>query len=225
MIRQLSERIGFSYALELLELKSGLKDNARFVVSESNLPTYYKILKPLGLRMALSQFAVVPVESKSNVKVPEYNDYMRRVSKNSAAKDKHFIMYVSSKDPLVLAENETNHIAMGRLLGYPECCIQDFAVRAQNSNKESVKLLFNDLALLHSKSDLRAHPFLMNLLYKDDSIKLLSHVPFSLECEKSRKLASMRFNLLENIDPFCADEIAEKLRGTHYHNGSRFEFF
>ena len=225
MIKNLAGQIGLSYALEILEMKLNIRENARFVVPEGSLKDYYKILKPLKLKLAISDFSLSPVESKANAKVPEYHEYMRKTRRNSNAIEGYVVLYVSTKDPNVLKANEANHAAMGRLLGYPKCCISSFVEDAQEKRRISEFLTSGSLYRIHAKQDLKLHPYYMNLLHKDDGLKFLSHVPCSLQCEESQKIARRRVEMIENMDPFYSDEIAEKLRGTHFHNGSRYQYF
>ncbi len=122
------------------------------------------------------------------------------------------------------AEMKGDRLALGKLLGYPECCVKgfieslsteaEFIVSAFKKTKRNPSFFCNGIFNIESKwfggSD---------SLKKDEQIFsdfnklfLIKHIPHSLDCQESIKIGKKTLELLEKESPEFAKEIVEALQ-------------
>lgn len=89
-----------------------------------------------------------------------------------------------------------NDLDLGRMLGYPECCVNYFG---QNFSAE--------------KSDLQHPPTnpYTNLSRRDQDYVLLSHFPCNSECPESILLAKKYLEVLAKAEPQRAQQLFQSL--------------
>jgi hypothetical protein len=95
---------------------------------------------------------------------------------------------------------------LGRLLGYPECCVKAFAERWPVAAREHQ----GDLAPMILDS-VGPHDWRLNLLGRYFGVELLPHFPCSLACEASRRQAEGQVQMLGLVEPERAAELRAAL--------------
>lgn len=203
-------RFGTLRTLEMLDVASGAKQAARFVVHEDEVAEHFEAAHSLGLIAKRAPYTLGPGDARSQ-------DYLVR-----GAGD-YTIVAVARADPQIVFDLEGNDRALGALLGYPQCCVDHFArsevlgrITGQNRTSHA-----EHFAL--AATSIRAAPFWMNTLHRDEHV-LLSHLPCSLDCEHSSHLGRKRAALLREIDPYWFEDVRMKLSGSHEFLGQRFTF-
>ena len=107
----------------------------------------------------------------------------------------------------------TNHVEIGRLLGYPECCLEFFD---KNWNKSSIDPMYE--ASLRTKGAKRSgaeatvntHPYCNNML-RYFGIRMTPHLTCSLQCEDTIKWGEQWFETMLEIDEEAAEWTKELL--------------
>ncbi|MFT4309729.1 MAG: DUF483 domain-containing protein [Candidatus Woesearchaeota archaeon] len=224
MIREmLVSRHGSVKVLEALELSMSLRDYARWVVPESETMRYERLVSVMGLQFLKSDYLLTGIQSNANNR--EFvHEYMRKT--NSNKEDSYRIMYLSLKDPKALLIAEGDHRAMGRLLGYPECCINSFIKHHEHNHKT---ILYPWSIGMHQKlflkSTLTHHPYYYNILRRHKGFSFFSHIPCSASCPGSHRIGRMRSMVMEDYDFELYDYIRRGLTGKEYIMGKRLSFY
>lgn len=205
MIKELKEILGSNLdALDFLYLIEDLKPVARILCYHYDLEKIDKLLKAYKLHAALSDFKIVKKDKG------DYSNKGIKVSKLSEKLGK-FALYIS-KDPELAKkakalEEAGDHVDLGKLLGYPECCCkffqENYAERSQ-ANNDYVLPAFQNSEGFEFK-------FYTNIMARYFDYSLLSHFPCSFECEESIKLAKEYLDKLVKIDTGFAKELLKML--------------
>ncbi len=191
MISQLAAIFGSkTKAQEILLLLKDAKEVVRHGFYEAELPTIEQFCKGKNIFLVKSKFKVL-LEDKDKV----FSNKGIRIDETDSRSGMFFI-YLSKDEQKALfasyAELTNNHHELGRLLGYPACCIEFFC---QNFNENNTNL---ELSATNPWTNL-------SLREKDDV--LLSHFPCSSECVESIKLAQKYFEIIRNADSERAKEL------------------
>lgn len=203
-------RFGTLRTLELLDVASGAKQAARFVVHTSEVADHFEAAHSLGLVAKRAPYTLSLGEARAQ-------DYL------AIGEGEYTIVAVARDDPQAVLDLEGNDRALGALLGYPQCCIDHFV------RSEVLGRLSGQNRTSHAEhyalaaTPIRTAPFWMNTLHRDEHV-LLSHLPCSLDCEHSSHLGRKRAALLRSLDPFWFEDVREQLSGAHEFLGQRFTF-
>jgi len=118
-------------------------------------------------------------------------------------------------------ERNTDHVTIGRLLGYPECDIKFFVTVWGNRildpvyeiavNTETSEVDINDVEGI-TKYTVRVtgHPYL-NQLARYTSLRIATWFPHSYTCKDSIQVADKWFKLMKELDDETADWILDQL--------------
>ena len=186
--------------IEFFLLEQDLKPVLRHGYYDEELPAIANHCRHRGLHVVRSSFRVRPVEEG--------------FSDKGVTSDEGMSFFYVSKDELLahkaaLAEVQKDHVKLGLLLGYPECCCSFFAEHA--AHKEKADYNFEDLVLEHSKRS--EYPFYMNILQRHEDFCVLSHFPCSLDCKESQERGKIYYWTLLKIQPKLAKNMRRALRG------------
>ena len=181
-----------SKSLEIFFVLMDTKPCCRIAVHESNIESIEEFCRTNNLFTAKSRFKVAMEFSGC------YSTKGKHISPNSKTPG-YFFYYISKSKQL--SEHARNYEAsldyenFGKLLGYPDCCI-DFFVR----NKPKEEKNMNDYVLpALDNSQGQSFPFQNNVFTRYFDIAVLSHCPCSFSCEKSKAIADKNlFALKEN---------------------------
>lgn len=117
-------------------------------------------------------------------------------------------------------EYKDNHEELGKLLGYPGCCIEMFLKNEPERNK-----LDNDYTICTFRnSEGNKFSFYNNILKRPQDKTLLSHFPCSFNCKPSEDLGRRFYRLIAEIDPEQARVIYRELKRKVKINNRDFEF-
>jgi len=97
-----------------------------------------------------------------------------------------------------------DHMRFGRILGYPDCCIDFF--RDFNDHN-----LYNQLYETYKNTSGKPN-FLCNSLFMDFTYSLIHHIPCSYRCAKTVKSAKELLLEIEKEEPEFAERIEHNLR-------------
>ncbi len=204
-------------ALELMELVTGKKQVVR--QAYHNLSPIQAFCERNGLAIAVSplktRFLDSGFSNKGVLVTPRDTD--------DSDGDVSFV-YLSRDELLankvLLAELRQDDATLGRLLGYPPCCVDFF-----DRHKKERKQLDNnyEVPVLAASGD-GPYPWQTNIFRREKDMCLLSHFPCTLSCEKSVRMARERFTMLANDDPGAAKEMKKALSAPLARHGRRLEF-
>jgi hypothetical protein len=193
MIKKLSFIFGSrTKALEILFLLRGLKPVVRQGFYPDELPPVEKFCKEEQLHLVTSKFKVLLVGddfySNRGIRVDEQH------------KDGMYMVYISKDEKAALMasyfELVNNHRDLGRLLGYPDCCISHFITQFSSDNPNPE---------VHSDN-----PF-TNISLRRDDIVLISHFPCSADCAKSIEIGKRHWEALAMYDKDLAADYLRRL--------------
>jgi len=175
-------------SLEILYVIEGIKPCARILVFEDKLTDTVKFLESKEIFCDVSGFKVL----KQNQQSEFYSDKSIKAGKNDSRKG-HFFLYASKKKDIAeeakIAEEKSDHIRLGKILGYPECCCKFFA---RNFNEKNTDLTLDAL----ENSDGFEFSFYNNICTRHFDVSLLSHFPHSFGCKPSLEIARKNFEIL-----------------------------
>jgi hypothetical protein len=196
-----------------LLLKEGIKPVIRVGMTDLNeARKAEKYAKKLGIEMLVKKFN---------------NMYGKKSSKP-------FILVYYSNDKKMCgeawqAENNGDRIELGRLLGYPECCVEafirnltecrskDYTMMTLANVKTKPSFYCNNIFVFDSKlSSFNTQTFNDNVEIFDANearnLFLIRHVPCSYDCIESIKIGKTTLRLLEESQPDLAKKIINALK-------------
>ena len=177
--------------LEILFLLEGAKEVVRQGFYEHELPLVEQFCKEKKLFLVKSPFKVVLDDQQySN------SGALVRIDNPQGM----YWVYVSKDEKTVLLasyyETTNNHQELGRLLGYPECCIRFFCEHfsSQNKNPEIPS----------------TNPF-TNLSQRDQDLVLISHFPCAADCKGSITIGQKNLEMIRRYDQQLAEHYIQSL--------------
>ncbi|NIO20607.1 MAG: DUF483 domain-containing protein [Candidatus Aenigmarchaeota archaeon] len=124
------------------------------------------------------------------------------------------------------AERQENKKEIGRLLGYPECCVNSFLNYRTKSNSK-IPMIIHTFSKTKGKpsfytnnifnSNGRSSNINQKLLRNKERLKrhnhfLISHIPCSYNCKKSIEIGTRTLRLMKQEMPEFASEVLSSLR-------------
>ena len=192
-------------SLDVIYVLDGKKPCSRIIVSEEKIPETRNILENLGLKISISDFKI----KKESDYLRGYSDKGFILDKNSSEKG-NFFVYISKSHEFAekakILEEKNDHISLGKILGYPDCCVKFFSDNFPEESKKKNDYVFPAL----KNSSVRKFPFENNIAIRHMDISLLSHFPCSFNCEKSAEIGKRNLNVIQKISPQVS-EIFEKM--------------
>jgi hypothetical protein len=194
MIKKLSLIFGSqSKAQEIVLLLHNLKTVVRHGYYSYELPKIEKFCFENSLAMEKSQFKVVLADSgfsNKGFRVPlsDSRDGMLFVYISKDLEKTHLAAYYE------LMQNDRD---LGKVLGYPACCVEYFceSFSSENSNPEHQPI-----------------SMFTNLTMREKDLVLISHFPCQSECLDSCGIAKQNLDLLMKLDSVRARELVNGLR-------------
>ena len=194
MIKRLSLIFGSqSKAQEIVLLLNNFKDVVRHGYYEYELPKIERFCSENNLSMELSQFKVVLAENgftNKGFRVPfdDERDGMIFVYISKDLEKSHLAAYYE------LMQNDKD---LGRVLGYPACCVEYFCESFSSKNPNPEHQPIN---------------MFTNLTLREKDLVLISHFPCRSECLRSSGIAKQNLDLIMKLDPNRARELVDRLR-------------
>jgi len=203
-------------ALEILDVINGTKQVARQGYRKSGA------IKEFCKKNNLFVF-----ESPIRIKLLDYNKAFsnKGIVTHSDTDDTLKLLYISFSKRLAmeasLAELKGDDVKLGRLLGYPDCCINFFV----DNKRYKMRTDFNyEDIILNNTNEKNKYYFGLNIFMREKDACLLSHFPCSLDCEESRKIAERRYNLLKRHNEKFALSLKKILKGKVEKHGKIIDF-
>lgn len=196
-------------SLEMVYLLEDIKKAVRLDANPKELKNIKKFCEDHSLYLEMSDFKVVKIVDEGK---GSFANIVKKVNIADPREGLSHVYISKSKDRamfLKLLESKGDDKAVGKVLGYPECCTEFF-----ENYKDQQKKIQNDY-ILPALSDSKGYEFsfVLNHAARYFDRTLLSHFPCNFNCEESKKIAQERLNLLEERYPEISKELKEKLRG------------
>lgn len=163
-------------------------------------------------------------------------DIPRLVDKNQFFHEKHIMLYISKSMELARqaykAEKEGDQISFGRLLGYPECCVDFYQHKIPNPVDDEFSFVLNTLSNTNGKPSFYTNNIFnfqtraptkhrldifnnfSSLLGERTKHFLVSHIPCSYRCKESIRIGREILKLIKNEDQQFARDIVSDIRKT-----------
>jgi len=191
-----------------LLLKAGLKPVIRVGLGRSKIENAKRTAKKLGLKLIIKEYKQLYGTKYETEIINAYFSF-----------DKNLCIEA------IRAERKGNRKKFGQLLGYPECCVDNF-----------IKNYANDLILTSLRNVTTRPSFFCNNLFVFDSkiggedikiyknnpvmfnnphvktLFLIPHVPCSFDCKHSIEIGKITLKLLKNSSPNLATKIINALK-------------
>lgn len=106
-----------------------------------------------------------------------------------------------------------NHVEIGKLLGYPECCLDFFD---KTWNKTSIDPIYEsaidteDAMIEDNTATVECHPYCNNML-RYFSIRITPHLPCNMQCEDTIKWGEQWIEVMNEIDAEATKWVVELL--------------
>jgi len=175
-------------AMEILYVLEGAKPVARLMVDEEKLADTIAFLESKNLKASKSDFKIQKVTDS----LTQYSNKGIKIPPDSQ-KNGNFFVYISKKQELAekakQAEHSNDHKELGKLLGYPECCIEFFE---ENFSPEKTDLT---LKILENSDDFK-FPFYTNIGARNMDLELINHFPCNFSCKPSIGIAKKNLEII-----------------------------
>jgi hypothetical protein len=193
--------------MEIKALLSGRKPVVRQGFYDEEIPGVESFCNSNGLHMEVTKIKIEPTDS------------CKGFSNRGVSSDRGMrFVYISRQEMLSLrahlAELRQDHEELGKLLGYPRCCVDFFC---RNFDPAS------DLNMYFIKKILKAsggpYPFYTNILNRHKDYALISHFPCDFHCPLSIEIAKMNLTDIEDREAY-----AKHLVGNYWINEKHVKF-
>lgn len=186
-------------AQECLLVLCGGRDTARIIVPAGMVAAAVRRAHVLGLAAVPSPFLMrtIPIDSKRT-----YSDNVVVLPKGVWDAGAKVFVYLSRDADMVLrawaSELLQNDAELGRLFGYPQCCIAAF------NRKDEFKPKWVD-------NNVGYAPILTNQYSRLFGFEIISHKPCALDCRETLILARRNLRALRSISPTASSYLMDVL--------------
>lgn len=215
----------FAEVPELIAVLNDLKPLLRICLDDYQ--TYLQLkeeIEKLGLKIGTSNYRYI---FKS-----DYVSIQKNKIIELEAKEGLFNVYISKDEGLIERgreygdlENTPNNFELGKLLGYPQCCIDSW-VKMENdydtienstliSYKNSLapqKKIDSDFNKLEENSGLQKFSALLNNFFWNSDAHLINYMLCSYKCKKSKEYADKLLNIIKQKNNQYAEKIISYLK-------------
>ena len=191
-------------SLEIIYVMEDAKPCARILVFEDDANKVIGFFNENKLDYSISDFKVL----KQTLQSDFYSDKSIKIPKEDSRKGYFFVYLSKSKntaEKAKLAEKENDHLSLGLILGYPQCCCGFFK---KNFDEGSADLT---LRVLQNSTGIE-FPFYTNIAARHFDITLLSHFPHSFHCKPSIEIAQKNLKVIQKHSKQLADMFSGVLR-------------
>ena len=194
-MKQLSYIFGSkSKAQEILLLQHDAKEVVRQGFYDHELPRVQKFCKDNSLHLEISKFKVLLADDTL------FSNKGIRIKADDKREGMYFTYISKNHEKALLAayfEIMNNSAELGKVLGYPACCIDFFNKNFSSTNTN----------LEHTPENAWT-----NITKRDKDLVILSHFPCSSTCEKSIQLAQSYVDVLMKVNKERVGELVEGLQ-------------
>jgi hypothetical protein len=190
LTKTFGDLLGINETLQLLYLLSGIKPGARMIIDERAYDVLHDSLLRLGIFTSRSDFYILAKSIRGA-------QYTYRRSSAPKGRKRDILIYVAPDikycASLKRSEAEADDYRLGKLLGYPACCLKHF------STTEHLKP-GDDIMNSIRHPSFSFYPFLNNVSLWLFGIKILCHFPCRPDCASSLGLGKQYRRILKYID-------------------------
>lgn len=185
-------------ALQILSVKSGVRNACRISVKRQNLPNVYRLLDSLSLCGVVGHRSL---EAYSGSSLPSEWGRPAKVKVGLESKVHVYISdSISDAEDVRQREENDDCVGAGLVFGYPLCCIEGF------------KFLNPPLdPVFEQYSSGINYPWQLNVSMFHLGLSLIPHVPCSATCKPSLEMAASCFSLLTESSREDAQELKDFL--------------
>ncbi len=186
-------------AVEAIAVAEGLKPAARFTACASEASEFRRILSEAG--MAVESYVPEPDEWGYRHATPAEREVFTERDVR--------VYYAAGKRELAAAidaQRARDDQALGRALGYPDCCITANLILGGLSMTDMVRV-----ARTRGRRDWRLNIFLTEMDSRPPQYYLISHFPCRLGCPASIDYAASLYEVLTAVSPQFAAELKDFL--------------
>jgi hypothetical protein len=191
-----------------LMVAMGLRPACRLRINRARLPVMADTVERLSIKMLVGHDSVVPHEANNRASFSEWS-HRETLSPRSLGDCYVYLCsdYVYGQR-LRRCDEAGDESAVGKLLGYPDCCVKAFNERGLTGD-DPVVAMYDD----SSPIDWRLNVSLLRF-----DLTLLNHVACRADCSSSRALATQYHELLETVEPDEAAKLRQVLSGWVFHS-------
>lgn len=197
--KALNHILSFKYGPDLLGVITGLKPSARCVIKENETDPFINFCQKYNLRYTFSDYRYNLLQNQVLAKNKLSNILIIYIAKSLKLCNK--LKYYDEKDEIIT----------GRLLGYPDCCIDFYLDLVKNKNRQDVDFVRESYANTHKKMDFRLNNLREWCRGIQIDFSLIDFFPCSYNCKNALKYASKLFRYMETIDKRLANNIKKQL--------------
>jgi hypothetical protein len=193
-------------SLEIMLLLKGIKPAVRQIFYPHEINEVKKFCRGNSLFIVESEFKVKLADAS--------NEFSNKGIATKKEDSSCVSFYYISHDELLaykasLYEIKKDHKNLGKILGYPDCCI-DFFI-AHSKERERLDNDYEIPVLNNSKGN--KFSFYNNIFQRKNDYSLLSHFPCSLSCKESSEIGKRHFETLYSSYPKISEEFKKNLSG------------
>ncbi len=192
-------------ALELVYTCEGIKPCCRMIINYKRKGYLQDFCRNNGLHIEFADYKIIPSESTNQ---KGFSNMCRRGPLDK--EEGNTYVYISKDADTAkkakLFQKRGNDLEFGRLLGYPECCVQFFERFKKKAEGRNMDFTLFGLDRLES------FPFYNNYALRCFDVSLIHHFPCSPDCAKSRHLAKNNMAFLKAKFPNIADFFERNLK-------------
>ena len=188
-------------ALEFLQVVNGTKLCMRTALSDEEIPRISALCQQYSLYIEFAQFKVKIMDSEQKfshkgITIPKDQEGLT-------------FSYIAQEEKIAalakLYEQRNDSKNLGKILGYPRCCIQFFCEHEEEKAKSDF-----DFTSLCMKRGIKYWE--LNISKRDQDISLISHFPCSMDCKESLLHAQKNYLLFQSVYREYAEVWQEPLR-------------
>lgn len=199
----------FNYGPDLLGVIIGLKPAARCIIREREVNLFIDFCHKYDLKYVFSDYRYNMLRNEVIVKDMSSNILKMYVSKSTKICEK--LRYYDEKDDKIT----------GRLLGYPDCCINFYLDLVKNKNHQEVDFVQESLSNTSQKIDFKINNVREWCGKLQIDYSLIDYFPCSYNCRNAIKYAGKLFRYIEKIDKNQSDHIKKQLLKPILYYGNR----
>ncbi|MDQ1639568.1 MAG: hypothetical protein QOF62_2907 [Pyrinomonadaceae bacterium] len=199
---------GTVQARQQLLVAAGLRPACRLRINRQELALIAQTTDRLSIKMVVGQQAIVAQEVTGRA---GFSEWSRRAALSPSSLGDCYVYICTDHvygQRLRRCDEAGDDVAVGSLLGYPECCVKAFGERCSTGRSDPVIVMYDDNVPI-------AWPMNVSLLCFGHS--LLSHVPCSPGCRPSHALAERYYDFVQTTEPKGAAELRQVLSGWVLH--------
>ena len=179
---------------EILFVLENVKPVARIMQTNEELQAIKIFCDKHKLHIEEANFKIAMLDPNK-----KFSNKGLRVPKNSPLPS-YEILYISKEEKKAKIakefEQDNDHMGLGVILGYPECCCRFFAEHFGKESKDNLDFIRS----IAKNSISQYNPYQTNILATPFDKALISHFPHSFDCDKTKDLADKYAEVLEKYN-------------------------